>query len=469
MASYEALVSIYGEKKDPAAAFRWAEQAKSRALVDMLAAGVRPRLHIHDETDSRSAERLHAVREELNWLYTRLTRGVDPGEAGTPAAGPETWAKIEEREREATSLWRDLRARHPEDLSLIKSIPVNLADIQASLPARTLLVEYFIARGQITVFLISKEAILCYPAAASLDEVLPLMENLAFQFSKFAYGPAYYHRHHAVLLKSTQEILKRLGQMLIVPFQEKLPAADTLIIIPHGPLHALPFHALRLDDRYLIETWNVSYAPSAAVLKFCWSKPACLGDQLPFSGKALLVGVPDERAHHVAEEIKRLASRLDGAEILLDEQATLARVSQSLGDCGVLHLAAHGLFRPEAPLLSSIHLFDRWLAVQDIYNLDMKADLVFLSACETGLGHDAGGDDLVGLVRGFLHAGARSLIVSLWMVDDEAMTRLVTDFYKHWMAGSPKSQALRQIQIDMMQSYEHPYFWAPLILVGDEK
>lgn len=468
LASYEALVSLYAEK-DPAAAFQWAEQAKSRALVDMLAAGVRPRLHIQDETDARSAERLRALREELSWLYTRLTRGATPGEAGAPAAGPETWAKIEEREREVTSLWRDLRARHPEDLSLIRSAPLSPSDIQSDLPAGTLLIEYFIARGQVTVFLISKDAVHCYPAVASLADVLPLMENLALQFSKFAFGPAYYERHRAALLKDTQEILRQLGQSLVAPFQEKLSGVESLIIIPHGPLHALPFHALRLADRYLIETSNVSYAPSAAVLKYCWSKPARRDAKSPFAGKALLVGVPDERAHHVTGEINQLARQLGDAEVLLGDQATFDNVSKSSAGCGVLHLAAHGLFRPEAPLLSSIRLSDRWLAVQDVYNLDLKAALVFLSACETGLGHDAGGDDLVGLVRGFLYAGARSLVASLWMVDDESMTHLVTDFYTRWASGSPKSQALRQIQISLMQSHEHPYFWAPLILIGDEK
>jgi CHAT domain-containing protein len=153
----------------------------------------------------------------------------------------------------------------------------------------------------------------------------------------------------------------------------------------------------------------------------------------------------------------------------MGEEATFERVHRSLADCGVFHLAAHGMFRPEAPLLSSIKLADRWLAVQDIYDLELKAALVTLSACETGLGHDAGGDDLVGLVRGFLYAGARALMVSLWRVDDESMTKLITNFYARWLAGSPKAQALRQAQLNLMQAYEHPYFWAPLILVGDEK
>jgi len=250
----------------------------------------------------------------------------------------------------------------------------------------------------------------------------------------------------------------------------ELSLVNAIIIVPHGPLHALPFHSLRLNGSYLIETHAISYAPSAAVLKYCWKKPAPPVNQHPFLGKALLVGVPDERISHVTDEIQTLSGLLGDAEVLLGEQATFERIRESTSSCGVFHLAAHGLFRPEAPLLSSIRLADRWLAVQDIYNLDLSSTtLVTLSACETGLGHDAGGDDLVGLVRGFLSAGAASLIVSLWTVDDESMTRLVTDFYTHWLAGNSKVQSLRQAQLALLKEYEHPYYWAPLILVGNEK
>jgi CHAT domain-containing protein len=206
------------------------------------------------------------------------------------------------------------------------------------------------------------------------------------------------------------------------------------------------------------------------VLKYCRKKPTPPVKQRPFLGKPLLVGVPDERISHVTDEIQVLSRLLGDAEVLLGEQATFERVCQSTSSCGVFHLAAHGLFRPEAPLLSSIRLADQWLAVQDIYNLDLSSTtLVTLSACETGLGHDAGGDDLVGLVRGFLYAGAASLIVSLWTVDDESMTRLVTGFYSHWLAGNSKVQSLRQAQLALLKEYEHPYYWAPLILVGNEK
>ena len=464
---YEALVALYGPN-DPAAAFQWAEQAKSRALMDLLAAGVRPRLHIDDETDSRQAERLQAVREELNWLYTRLTSGETRGEALEPAAGPDTWSKIEEREREATSLWRDLQGRHAEQLSLMRVAPLAAKDIQVNLPHGTALVEYFIARGQVMAFVVTHDQVQAYPAICALEDVLPLLENLAFQFSKFQYGPAYYQRHRAAFLSATQTILTQLGEQLISPFWAQLSTFDNIIFIPHGPLHALPFQALRINDRYIIEKFAVSYAPSAAVLKFCWDKPDKPIDAVASQCKTLLVGVPDERAPRVGDEIQALAALFGDADVLLGEQATFAQVRENAQGYDLLHIAAHGLFRPEAPLLSSIHLFDRWMTVQDIYDLDLRASLVMLSACETGLGHDAGGDDLVGLVRGFLYAGARSLVVSLWSVDDESMTKLTTGFYTHWLAGQTKAQALRQAQRTLLETYEHPFYWAPLVLVGSE-
>jgi CHAT domain-containing protein/tetratricopeptide (TPR) repeat protein len=464
LAPYEALVALYGTE-DPALAFQWAEQAKSRALVDMLAAGVTPRLHLGDGADAQLLERLQVIRAELNWFYTRLTRGVAPGETGAPAAGPDTWHKIHEAEREATSLWRDLQGRHAEQLSLISVAPLNLADLQANLPVGTALLEYFVARDQVIAFVITRDRMCAYPAVASLTELRPLFENLAFQFSKFQYGPAYYQRHRAAFLDGTRDILAQFGQKLLAPFWQEFSSLNALIIIPHGPLHALPFQALRVADRYLIEHCAVSYAPSAAVLKFCWDKPAAP----PSNAETLLVGVPDERAAHITDEIQALAALFGHPIVLLGEQAGFDQVCRSAPSAGILHLAAHGLFRPEAPLLSSIRLADRWLAVQDIYDLDLHAaSLVTLSACETGLGRDAGGDDLVGLVRGFLYAGAASLIVSLWTVDDESMTQLVVGFYTHWLAGQPKARALRQAQLDLLEKYEHPFYWAPLALVGNQ-
>jgi CHAT domain-containing protein len=263
-------------------------------------------------------------------------------------------------------------------------------------------------------------------------------------------------------------LLAQLGQKLLAAFWDEFRDAEALIIVPHGPLHAIPFQALRVDGQYLIERQAVSYAPSAAILKYCWDKTPH-PDAAASPGSALLVGVPDEVTVHITAEIEALAELLEAPQILVGKQATHEALRRSVPHCEIIHLAAHGLFRPDAPLLSSIHLADHWLTVQDVYDLELNATLVALSACETGLGKDAGGDDLIGLVRGFIHAGARALLVSQWTVDDQAMTELVVGFYRQWLSGASKAEALRKAQITLLNRYEHPYYWAPLVLNGDER
>ncbi|HSD85460.1 MAG TPA: CHAT domain-containing tetratricopeptide repeat protein, partial [Anaerolineae bacterium] len=452
---YEGLVALTAAS-DPAEAFGWAERAKSRALVDLLAAGVRPRLRVTDDVDTRRADRLRVLREELNWLYSRLTRGAAPGETGVPVAGPDVWAKIQAREQEVTALWHDLQAKHAEEISLERVTLLPVADIQANLPAETRLVEYFIARDEVCAFVVSRDRVTVYPGLVRVEELHPLLESLSFQIAKGQYGPAYVQRHRASLLTAVHQVLSKLFEALLAPLWPELSAASSLIIVPHGPLHRLPFHALEVNGRPVIDTHAVSYAPSAAVLKFCRDR------QPPRQAAPLLVGVPDDRIARVGDELRAVAQLFPDATSLIGASATVDQLRQHAPQCGWLHLATHGLFRPEAPLLSGLQLADRWLTVQDIYDLPLNVSLVTISACESGLSGVTGGDDLVGLVRGFLYAGAASMLASLWMVDDEAMARLMIEFYRAWQSGVPKARALQQVQRAFWEEYQHPFYWAPL-------
>jgi CHAT domain-containing protein len=151
---------------------------------------------------------------------------------------------------------------------------------------------------------------------------------------------------------------------------------------------------------------------------------------------------------------------------LLDDQATLAALREHAPNADVLHLACHGQFRPDNPLFSSLRLADGWLTVRDAYDLELRCALVTLGACETGISMVAPGDELLGLVRGFFSAGVPSLLVSLWMVDDESTARLMVDFYERLRAGAAPAAALRQAQCAMLQQHPHPFFWSPFVLFG---
>jgi CHAT domain-containing protein len=181
---------------------------------------------------------------------------------------------------------------------------------------------------------------------------------------------------------------------------------------------------------------------------------------------ALLLGVADEQTPRVREEIEAIAPLFRVSEALLDARATVGALREGAPRADVLHLACHGQFRPDSPLFSSLRLGDGWLTVRDAYTLDFRGGLVALSACETGVSAVAPGDELIGLVRGFFSAGAPTLLLSLWTVDDEATAELMRDFYTHLLAGRRPAAALRAAQLRQMRERPHPFFWSPFIVAG---
>lgn len=181
---------------------------------------------------------------------------------------------------------------------------------------------------------------------------------------------------------------------------------------------------------------------------------------------ALVVASSDGgRLPYVLEEVHEVAALLP-AESYLEEQATRAAVAGAASRHGVLHLAAHGEARLDRPMFAHIKLADGQLSTVDVLNLELEGALVVLSACETGRAVVTGGDEVVGLSRGFLHAGARTLIQSLWRVEDRSTASLMQGFYRGLHGGRPPAAALRESQLALLATDPHPYIWAPFQLVG---
>jgi len=244
-----------------------------------------------------------------------------------------------------------------------------------------------------------------------------------------------------------------------------------LIIVPHGPLHYLPLHALHDGQSFLLEHHAISYLPGASLLRYCT-------EARPTASSALALGhsfggvLPN-----APREAETIAAILD-SQIVLEDAATLARLREMAPDCHILHVAAHGDFRPDNPLFSGLALADGWLTTLDIFNLPLQASLVTLSACQTGRNVVGGGDELLGLMRAFLCAGAASLVLSLWRVEDCSTAQIMETFYTKLAAGETKGTALRHAQLEFIRGqsdgentannlYTDPYFWAPFFLVGD--
>src|SRR6202035_3289223 len=148
-----------------------------------------------------------------------------------------------------------------------------------------------------------------------------------------------------------------------------------------------------------------------------------------------------------------------GARVLRDAQATRAAFIENIKASSFLHIATHATFRHDNPMFSSFKLGDGWFTALDLFSIVCETNLVTLSGCQSGVSEVTGSDDLLGFMRGFLYAGARSLLLSLWNVNDESTAALMVRFYQEWQQGTSKSTALRSAMRAVREEYPNPFFW----------
>jgi CHAT domain-containing protein/Tfp pilus assembly protein PilF len=273
--------------------------------------------------------------------------------------------------------------------------------------------------------------------------------------------------------------LQQLHQLLIEPIVDLLPTnpLTPVILIPDGALYEVPFAALEDSrGRYLVDLHTISIAPSLAVL----AQTAKLKQRNTSSAAtlSLVIGNPNSYSDtqqfpplKFSEDEARDIAKLFPSQLLLGSAATESAVKRWLPQSRIAHFATHGLLDRNSGLNSAIVLTPSegnrgMLTARDVLDLDLHADLVVLSACKTGQGKITG-DGVIGLSRSFISAGAASVIVSLWSVDDKATSVLMTDFYRQWRSGKSKAQALRQAMLNTKAKYPDPYYWSSMSLYGE--
>lgn len=463
---YEDLVALLLEPGDTAgirAAFGIAERAKSRALVDMLAGVVETRLALAD--DDALAARLATLQADLNAIYNELLGTTSEPASSQRRASLHTSAS--ELELEISRL--RLQAAAAMSAHDLLAAPLQLDQIEARLPADLLLLAYHCIGDEIIAFVCAGGRVLVARALGSVGTTQRLIQRLGTQWDRFRAGHAFIEQHIRQLELSAQRVLQALYAELFAPLEPLIaellpqPAGGTplqLAIVRYGPLHQVPMHALFDGQQYLIDRFEISYAPSATVLALCQGRAPRQ------SGAALIMGVADASIPEVIGEVHAVARQLPGAVVRIDEHATLAALREAAPGCAVLHLACHGLFRVDNPMFSALKLCDGWLTAADAIGLDLTGVLVTLSACETGRGTSVGGDEIVGLTRAFLGAGATTLVVSLWLAQDATTAQLMATWYELLRGPAGPAAALRAAQLRLRAAYPHPYYWAPFMVVG---
>lgn len=470
-----------------------AERVRSRTLAELLhEAGV-------EAAGGASAELLERRRDLERRLRAKIERAIRGGTAG---AGRETLAsEAADLLRELDALEARIRRASPALAALVRPEPLDAADVQAVLDDGTLLLVYALGEERSFVWAVTAERVESHalPARRTIDTAVRRHHERLARFD-----PA---DRHAEADAGTV-----LARTLLGPVAGRLAEASRLVVVADGALHYLPFAALPLPEPLpesglaaVVERHEVVFLPSASALVA--SRSGGRSGRGAAGGRVAIVADPvfatdDPRVVRVERSepeggedgarLDRLPASRDEAravaalapdgdrKVLLDFEASReAVVGGGLAGYRVVHFATHGVIDEREPALSGLALSrvdpagrarHGFLGLREIYDLRLDAELVVLSACRTGLGSSVRGEGMVGLTRGFLHAGARRVLASLWTIEDGAAAELVTRFYRAlWSDGLDAPAALRRAQRELRaeRRYRDPAHWAGFVLVGD--
>jgi len=472
-----ALTKLGKEEK----AFNYNERSRSRAFLDVLGSKVEL-----SRTKSGLLGEERSLQERIAILKARIA-GVEEDDERAALRG-----ELIEVETAYSAFLAKVRKQDKEQASLMTVEPLTLKEVQELLDPETTLIEYFVTRRGIFIWVVDKDKMQFLRLRLHRKKLAKLVRTL--RDSIYMIGEK----------EKFNEVSTALYEILIEPVLPHINGKE-VIIVPHNVLHYLPFHALlSTNGRYLIEDYPIYYLSSASLLKFTTEKRgASLGQKVLAFGNPDL-GDPRMDLKFAELEVQEIQKLYPQSTVLLNKEATEKKGKDLSPRYEILHFATHAQLKEDDPMSSALLLVqgggeDGRLEVKEVFGMNLNANLVVLSACETALGKLTSGDELVGLTRAFIYAGTPSVIASLWRVPDSSTAALMASFYKNLKTMS-KVEALRRAQLEFIRgnggdlfvdrgsglmkrvktdgerissptviSAAHPFFWAPFILVGDGK
>ena len=466
----------------------YVEKAKSRVLGDYLRNNIDIRLRAGDQAGEAILEDLARLREEQAWFSNIVYEAENEAGLSDTAimrirsmAPGQARQEMQKRERSIEHMLEQLQLRLAGDL-VSRSRPQWTDSIITKLWPKiehtVLMLEYYLTEQDLYIFEITRDGIdvhIVKDAVPRLERLLSLW-RVNLDLAARASGARDRGQAFAGLQENCLGLLQRLYDLLLRPVASALESCEHLTIVPYGMLHYLPFHCLFDGVQFVVERLDVSYLPSAALMEICHQRgQRAEVNRIPLK-KSLVMGLSDGgRLAFAVQEAEAVAQQL-GAPGILNQDATTTLLQEAGANSPIVHIAAHGLFRLDAPNFSHIKLADRQLSTIEVFNLDLSScTLVTLSACETGRAIVGGVDEVIGLGRGFLYAGAASLMPTLWKVDDASSAELMEMYYQALLSDYGKAAALAGAQRAFLVrartsiiSYRvHPYFWAGFHLIGD--
>lgn len=456
--SWREMIGLYLRLGQTRQAFDALEQAKSQVLLGYLAN--REQFHwMHDDPKS------HALIEELNRLraehqtYYRLAyhppRNLDSANRILPE---QALQEVSIRERRMRAITEQLYLWANSDPAVQSSAAGLLSELQDAIDDRTLLIEFYTDGVNYWAFVLTNQVCEVQPLPMRVDVLNQLLTQLQTNIATALRLDSTSSAGKLTLL--SQRILQRLYALLLEPLNLGQYGKERLIIVPYAALHYLPFQLLFDGFSYLIERYEVVTMPAASLLL----RPAVRRD----SGAVILSHSWEGRLPNTRTEAQ-IVQRLFSGTLLAEDAAS--RTALQAKPSQILHIAAHGQHRPDQPDLSYVELSDGQLYVDDLLQHDLSYELVTLSACETGRVNVAADEELIGIGRGLLYAGAGALILSLWQVADASTLTFMERLYGNLHAGYSKAAALREAQLSLLRQDRqlHPALWGAFQLIGDAR
>lgn len=438
-------------------AFALAERARARALAELLAESAAT---LRQTIPAELVEREQRLADRVSAAAVQLAERSPGGDAETA---------LVQAEEEFANFKIELRRRAPGYSQVVYPDSVDLAQVQQRLLAddETLL-RYFVGASRTWLWVVDRREARAYELPLGRDEIARAVGGFLSTARNLDAG----------LGGHLEDAAERLGAALLAA---PLPAGRRLLVVPDGPLARLPFEALRRDGRFLIEDHEVAVVPSATVLRLLRDRPGPHADRgfLGLGDPVSAAGSSFPELPYTGRALGHIARLFPAQERVLLTGAAFTKEAlrrQPLDTFRFIHFATHAWSDPEAPRRVGLRLSatadgtPEFLYLDDVFLMHLDAELVVLSACQSGLGELLPGEGMAGLTRAFLQAGARSVLVSLWNVGDRPTGEFMDAFYRE-LDGRTIPEALRRAKLSFLASerpaLRQPYSWAPFVLVGD--
>lgn len=459
LGAYEELVAALvadGSSVALEEAFAVAERAKSRTLLDRMRQAL-------DEPGASTigphAVELNALRRKLDGLYARIV---------TNSKNDTRYGITDEVRLEVGQIEARIGTLEGERVSgslrpFCRGAVSDIHAISGSIAPETGLVSYFRARGRWLAFVHVGGSTSVVDLACNDDALSDSLNRVGFQIRRALVRGVTVRQKY---VDDSLSALDHLAELVWTPIAPMLKGVSDVVVVAHGLLHTVPFHALRHEGRFMIEDHAVGYAPSAGV----YADLIAREPRTSYSNATRVIGVPDAAAPRIEDEARAVAAVVGDRHPLIGSDATRDAVKRVLTECESVHLACHGFFLPEAPRASGLKLADGWLTARDIAELERTPSTVVLSGCETAATAVRDGDELLGLAGAFLGGGTKQIIATLWPIQDSIAAVAMADF--HARSTDPRGRkprathVLRENSLLLMERTPHPAHWASFIAIG---